>query len=485
LVYKKLNKFQLTFAIITSVTIILFYLIFNLNYLSEWIDERGDSRTYDYYVRLGIPQFLYNPHHIAFDWLGRVMLENVNKNGYTGSSMVILQLRNLIISSIGLGLFFFLFYKISKKFFLSLGFVSVIAFTCAYWIYSQINDTPIIHNVLITLLFFSLIHFPDSKHKILFSMFIGAFHGLAIFFHQRHAIFIFVAFIIFVFANYFKPEEEINDYSSFDFIKKQKPSFQNNFFSKFAGIKYFIIYLLVFTFVVGLGYYYVGMVKIGLTLNPLEAKPLNKIEGASYFFNWLILYAKIDYWGKGFADPDLLSKAVTGISTYFYQPRSINGIKIAYDFNNFFSVNSILPNMIGILFIFTLITTIVLFVPLYKKYGYIFIANLVFLSIYVAFSLWWEPDYREFWIDTMFSFWFLTFFILDFLIEKLKFLKPIPGLIINSFFFLMAILLFYFNFTGFFYPNSGKEFRKFEIINKENYEKNNNYSKIVSQKIKE
>ncbi|MBR6061221.1 MAG: hypothetical protein IKP67_04030, partial [Spirochaetales bacterium] len=60
-------------AIATAVLIFLFYLFFNFNYLSKWIDEKGDCNTYDYYVRLGIPKYLFNPHHIAFDWLGERM----------------------------------------------------------------------------------------------------------------------------------------------------------------------------------------------------------------------------------------------------------------------------------------------------------------------------------------------------------------------------------------------------------------------------
>ncbi len=109
MIYKKFNKVELTFALIASILIFLFYFFFNFNYISNWIDEKGDAKTYDYYVRLGIPQFLFNPHHIAFDWIGKEFYNVLKNNGYTGSVMTILQLRNLLISSIGLSLFFFLF----------------------------------------------------------------------------------------------------------------------------------------------------------------------------------------------------------------------------------------------------------------------------------------------------------------------------------------------------------------------------------------
>jgi len=123
--------------------------------------------------------------------------------------------------------------------------------------------------------------------------------------------------------------------------------------------------------------------------------------------------------------------------------------------------------MIGILFIFIFITAIIFIKGLYEKYGYIIIANILFLGIYSAFSSWWEPDYREFWIDTMFAFWLLTFFVFNFIIDKLKVLRPIPSILLNIFIFFLALLLFYFNFTGFIYPNSGKEFKTFDIMEKE------------------
>ncbi|HOV13264.1 MAG TPA: hypothetical protein PK771_03180, partial [Spirochaetota bacterium] len=68
MIYKKFNNYELILALTTTLAIFLFYLFFNFNYLSLWIDEMGDCLTYDYYVRLGLPEFLFNPHHLGFDW---------------------------------------------------------------------------------------------------------------------------------------------------------------------------------------------------------------------------------------------------------------------------------------------------------------------------------------------------------------------------------------------------------------------------------
>lgn len=466
MIYKKFNKVELTVAIIASILIFLFYFFFNFNYISNWVDEKGDVKTYDYYVRLGIPQFLFNPHHIAFDWIGKEFYNILKNNGYTGSVMTILQLRNLLISSIGLSLFFFLFYKISKKFFLSLLIVLIIAFSCAYWIYSQINDTPIIHSVLLALLFFAVIYFPQAKNKLLYSAFIGSAHAVCIFFHQSNLLFIFVIIFILFFSDKFLIDFNNNEnlyYTRIKYYNKKNLNISSSHSNNLKKLSYFLIYFSTFFIIVTVVYYYVGIVLIGLTLNPNDAATFNKIKDSSYFFNWLILYAKIDYWGKGYQTNTFIM-VLKGISSYFYQPQSFNNKELTFDLMNFFSANSILPNLLVTFILFVFLITIIFVFVIYKKYKYVFIANIIFFISYVVFACWWEPDYREFWVAPMFSFWFLSFFVLNFIIDLLLKINPIPKIFLYSYLFLICFLLFYFNFTGFLYPNSSTEFRKFDII---------------------
>ena len=165
MIYKRLNKIQLTAAIITATLLSLLYFSLNFNYLSRFIDEKGDCLTYDYYVRLGIPQYLFNPHHIGFDWAGEQLCKIMRDTGYTGTTMVALQLRNLIFGSLCLGVMFFLFYKISKRYLLSLGVVLMYTFCAAHWMYSQINDTPIIHSNMT----FLIVNTPVSNCAVFFS----------------------------------------------------------------------------------------------------------------------------------------------------------------------------------------------------------------------------------------------------------------------------------------------------------------------------
>ena len=198
-----------------------------------------------------------------------------------------------------------------------------------------------------------------------------------------------------------------------------------------------------------------------------KAQTFNKVKGASYFFNWLILYTKIDYWGKGFviSKGSLIQKCLTGISTYFFQPQYWKNEILSLDLKNYFKISSILPNMIFTFMTFIFSFSICFCASLYKKYKYIFLSNILFLAVYTIFSCWWQPDFRKYWISTMFAFWFLAFFVINFIIDKLRNSRIAAKIIIYSYMFLLSSLLFYFNFTGFLYPNATAQFRKFNIIN--------------------
>jgi hypothetical protein len=455
---------QVVTGVVTALLITLFYLFFNLNYLSDWRDERGDTTTYDYYVKLGIPRFLFNPHHLFYEYTGLLMYEKAKEAGYTGSSMRIQQLRNLVISSVCLGIIFFLFYRVSGRFFLSLLIIGTMAFCCAVWIYAQINDTGLLHSILLFLLFFTACAFPFVKRKYLYACFLGIFHSIVIFFHQSDALFVVVVFFIIVFTrNCYRPVSNIRTFPLY--VNREQPTLQKPFIRfSLKNFRFFFVYLICLIIIVGAAYYYIGIVVLNLTLNPAEAEEMNRIKGATYFFNWIVLYTNIDYWGKGFVKSGLFQKVIEGITSYFYQKGEWEGETLVCDFNAMGLPHTVLPNLVVLFVSGILLLTIVLFIPLYKKYHYIFIAALLFLVIYTIFSCFWEPDYREFWIASMFAFWFLTFLVLNLILDKVKRFWPLPQVSIYLFLTIFMGLLFFFNFRNLMYVKASREFRAFDIV---------------------
>ena len=211
-------------------------------------------------------------------------------------------------------------------------------------------------------------------------------------------------------------------------------------------------------------YYYVGIVQLKLTLDKKEVSNFNKIRNANYFFNWLILYTTINHWGKGLEKKDNLPQNVAkGVTTYFFQPKTFTK-KLELDFDNFTQTEKILINFILIMFLSILLFLTILLPKLFRTYGFVIIAVFIFLLIYTVFSFWWEPYYREFYVATMFAYWFFLFLGLNWLIDKLKMKIKIPIYIYLS---LFAFFLFFHNFTVFIYPNASSNFRKFDIMKME------------------
>lgn len=467
MIYKKLNKGQLILAITTSAFIFLFYLIFNINYLTNWIDEKYDSTTYKNHIEKFLntkeKDFLtkynmFNPHHLAIDYFGASFYKILKNNGYSGSLMNALQIKNIFVSSLALAIIFFLLYKISKKYILSFLIISLISFSCGFWIYTQINDTPLIHSAILAILFLLSLYYPYAKKKFLYTVFISIFHAINILFHQSDLIFSFVLVFIILFSDKLKVKE--NNISELKSLIEDRN--KNDNYSFLKNTKYLFIYIFTVGLIVSTAYYYIGVVYIGLTLDPSKAETVNKIKGASYFFNWLVLYSRIDYWGRGY-EKETISAAIKGVSDYFYQKE---GVILSYKLDIFqFTKETILPNLLLIFFISIFLLSIFFLKDVVKKYKFVILSNIIFIIIYTAFACWWEPDYREFWIAPMFSYWMFCFFILNYSIDRFKVIKPIPEVIIYSFAFILSFSLFYYNFLYFIHPNESKNFKSFEIVN--------------------
>ncbi len=302
------------------------------------------------------------------------------------------------------------------------------------------------------------IDISNRKIKILYSIFIGIFHSITIFFHQSNLIFgiVIVFYMFFLDSSQSINDKDLNKIVIKNILLKKIKPLQN--------IKYILAYAITGIIIVSAAYYYVGIVKLGLTLDITKAEDFNNITDSTYFFNWLILYSKIDYWGKGYTEGSTFLKSIYGITTYFYQPMSINGSSITYNVKSLWTTIYALPNMLLFLFLTAISIFIIRIKDIWKKYSFKIAALLIFIIIYTVFSGWWEPDYREFWVSTAMSYWIFIIFIYNYIIDKIKYFKPIIVSTIYLYMAVIIILLFTFNFEGFLYNFHSNQFKQFDII---------------------
>ena len=224
-----------------------------------------------------------------------------------------------------------------------------------------------------------------------------------------------------------------------------------------------IIYTAVLFTIVSLAYLYIGLVKINLSLNPQHQDVFNRIKGANYFFKWLVLYTNIDYWGKGYDSLYLVHNYFKGLSTCIYQPVLQNNQKVFLDFSHLFSLHSFIPFLLFIFCISVILIFLTRFKSIFKYEKPVFWASLLFSLIYTAFFLWWEPDYREFWLAPLLSYYILSFLLFNQLTNGTHWKNKMAYAIVTCFIFLMAFMLFVHNFQNFIYEQASHKYRVFDM----------------------
>jgi hypothetical protein len=98
------------------------------------------------------------------------------------------------------------------------------------------------------------------------------------------------------------------------------------------------------------------------------------------------------------------------------------------------------------------------------RYNYVLVASILFATVYTVFFIWWEPDYREFWVAPNLSYIILGFLVINDFVERIRFLKMPLYATLMLFLGVICFTLFYYNFVFFLYEHTLTDFRVFDII---------------------
>ncbi len=389
----KITKKKKGVAVIICVLIMLFYFLFNLKYLSMFIDR--DIHAYTQNVEQGRLVNMFNPHHIMFDYFGFLFFKATQSTGNLAADALFNQrIKNLMFASLGTGLIFLFLFFMSGHIFLSLIFTGFITFARGYLSYAGLNDTPLIHTVLCVLLFFSLRYYDKVKRKTVFVILLAFFHSIVIFFHQANVLF-FPVIIFYIFMSF------------------RNVSLKQRFVHVFT-------YVSVLIFVVASVYLFVGLFIIKTSLFGGYNVTYFGIKGTGNFLTWLSFYAHQGVWGAGHHG-NALNKIIFGLFGAIVQGVSKARFRENYfDFTDFFSEKYSPVNVLFMFVLFFFIMYLTLFKQLYKKYGVITGALLIWFVIYFVFFSWWEPEYFEFWLVTVSTLFIMIFFVFSYLLDIVK-----------------------------------------------------------------
>jgi hypothetical protein len=130
------------------------------------------------------------------------------------------------------------------------------------------------------------------------------------------------------------------------------------------------------------------------------------------FIKYFYLIKAHGKWGK--EHPHWLRHGINGYVSSFmatFDTRNVDPGNFLDDER--FSSNIALAAVGGFLAAFVLF-----FIPLYRRYGFIYPALLTWLVLGSAFIFWWEPLYIEHWIYITILTWVLVFMVADTLLES-------------------------------------------------------------------
>ena len=372
----------------------LSYCLFNTRHLSRSIGY--DEVYYFFWVDNWGKGEVYYPHHLLFAPVSVVFHRFFSALSGITDTAFIQRFKNILVVSVGLSVFFLLFYAHSRKFLLSLTVAVLIGISCSLWHDARQNETAAIPGVIITLTMFSLVFYRRARFPVLFIAVFAVFNSLAILLHQALLFSVPSAALVFFFGA------------------------RTAAFRTLRRLGRTGLYLLLMIAMVGGAYFYVGFVKLRLQLvdNTRGMQTYQAMNIRGNFIRYFYLIHAQGKWGS--YRSDMLGKGIGGYLSSFVAGARIDRIDPENPLGNESFPSIATAVLIGTM----LLLLLLLFMPMFRRYGVLYPALLVWFVIGSLFIFWWEPAYIEHWLYITILTWVLAFMMVVAVLERLK--HPLP-----------------------------------------------------------
>jgi hypothetical protein len=382
-------------VIAIALALCLSYCLFNTSHLSRSIGY--DEVYYFFWVDNWSNGEVFYAHHLLFGPTSVVFQRGFTALTGITSTAFIQRFKNILVVSIGLAVFFLMFYAHSRRILLSLAVAILIGISGSLWHDARQNETSAIPAVLIVLTMFSLVFYRKCRYPILFIVIFSVFNSLAILLHQALLFSVPPAAL----AVFFGP--------------RKGPSF-----SWLRAFGRSGLYILLMAAMVGGAYFYVGFVKLRLQLvdNAQGMQNYMSVNIKGNFFRYFYLIQAHGMWGE--VKKDTVRQGITGYLSSFVagaRPDRIDpGDPLGEES---FASTATLAVIGGVL-----LSCLLFFLPVFRRYGALYPALLLWFLVGSAFIFWWEPLQTEHWIYITILTWVLAFMIVVAVLERLK--RPLP-----------------------------------------------------------
>jgi hypothetical protein len=344
---------------------------------------------------------IFNPPHLHEEICGIYFHTLVEKNlGYAGFTDIIFnnRIRSLIFACIGIYFTILYLRNTTGKILWGLLGGLLISVCHGYLVFATKVDTAIFPSAGMAMTLWLIDRIAQTKKYLFFyTAAAGFLLFITIMFHQ----FMGIACVAFCIALVLPPGL-FPETSKKPFVRiwnRKKPAID-----RIPGVRYTSVCIIALTCLVltGAAYFYTGVTVYHLPFDRPSPVAHNGPFKNIIFQKWMFLYGLFRGYGHGYRKWNP-KKPFRGYTNAFLSPtteekKRYNTLSFRYNLRNFFEREGFIYNQVAVFSAVGLICPLLFFPGMWKRYRRGFFFILFFLSLFILFITYWEPDYYEFWL---------------------------------------------------------------------------------------
>ncbi|MBN1698444.1 MAG: hypothetical protein JW881_13095 [Spirochaetales bacterium] len=407
-----------------ALAISLLYFLFQFHHMQQYFDS--DQIVYLNNIKHALKPgatCMYYPHHLHMESGGKLfhefMMEHFAEAGFT-DVVVNNRLRSILFACIGI--FFavlFLFESTGRLFWGILGGI-LIGFCHGYLSYATKVDTAIFPASAMIALVWIIQRIERSKRRpVLLALPAGIILFLGVMFHQYMGFACVLSVIALLLPPLlFRPSIP----APFTMEKKEKgPEIEENPRARYLTVTVMALSGII---LIGAGFFYTGESVYNLPFSGEERRESRSIFGNTLFQRWIMGYAVLDTWGKGFKNFNP-KNPFRGFTKSFLS--SVPGKNLStFDYDYDYKINEpenekgITHNQVAYFTLITLAGCLIFFPFMWVRYRRTFFFILSGFIVFALYVTYWEAHYYEFWVVPCLLLCLLAVLLLNLLGEKLS-----------------------------------------------------------------
>jgi hypothetical protein len=409
-----------------ALAVSIFYFLFQFHHVQQFFDS--DQIVYLNNIKHALKPgatCMFYPHHLHMEYGGKIfhefMLRHFTEAGFT-DVVFNNRLRSILFACIGIFFSVLFLSEITGRLFWGILGGVLIGFCHGYLSYATKVDTAIFPAAAIIVLIWLLYRIEHATGRtVLLAIVSGIVLFLSVMFHQYMGFTCVISVVTLLLPPFF-----FRDRSFLPFRMKQKEkkaAIEHNPRSRYLTVA---VMGLTGIILIAAGFFYTGESVYNLPFSKDEHREIRSIFGRTPFPRWIMGYAVLDTWGKGFEQFNPRNP-FWGFTRSFLTSVP-EGNLYTFDYGYYYNIREpfhekgITHNQVAYFTAIALVGTLLFFPLMWKRYRRIFFFILTNIVVFALYITYWEAHYYEFWLIPCLLLCMLGILLLNLLGEKLAFL---------------------------------------------------------------